>query len=222
MRLESGLVGGVGQQLAQPGALPVADELLVGQFSHPQPAPAGERVIARQDHHELLGDELAQDEPLGLDPLGHRQKRQVEHVVAQHLPELLARLLADGQLDARVALVEHGQCQRHVDRSHRVHRADRHVTRPDAGQRLHLGVGGVDLGQDPAGAGDERPARLGDRDPPGGALHQREPDLLLEPADLLRQGGLGDVLARRRPREVLLVGERHEIAQLAKLHKLSL
>ena len=176
----------------------------------------------RQDRHQLLGDELAQAQPLGLDPLGHRQEGQVEHVVAQHLGELLARLLADGQLDARVALVKHRQCQRHVDRSHRVHRADRHVAGPDAGQRLHLRVGGVDLGQDPPGAGDERLTRLGDRHAPGRPLDQGEPDLLLEPADLLRERGLGDVLARGGPGEVLLVGERHEVAQLAKLHKQSL
>ena len=215
-------MGRVRQQLAQPGALPVADELLVGKLRHPQPAPPGERVIAWQDRHELLGDELAQDQPLGLDPLGHRQEGEVEHVVAEHLRELLARLLADGQLDPRVALVEHCQCQRHVHRSHRVHRADGHVARPDAGERLHLRVGGVDLGQDPAGSRDERLARLGDRDPAGRALDQGEPDLLLEPADLLRERRLGDVLARRRPREVLLFGERHEVAQLAKFHKQSL
>ena len=47
-------------------------------------------------------------------------------------------------------------------------------------------------------------------------------DLLLEPADLLGERGLGDVLARRRPREVLLVGERDEVAQLPNFHKLSL
>ena len=92
---------------------------------------------------------------------------------------------------------------------------------PDAGERLHLRVGGIDLGQDPPGAGDERPARLGDRDLPGGPLDQGQSHLLLEPANLLRQRRLGYVLARRGAREVLLVGERDEVAQLAKLHKLS-
>ena len=58
--------------------------------------------------------------------------------------------------------------------------------------------------------------------PPGGPLDQGEPDLLLEPADLLGERGLGDVLARRRPREVPLIGERDEVAQLPKFHKLSL
>ena len=159
---------------------------------------------------------------MALHPLGDRQESQVEHVVAEHLGQLLARLLADRELDAGVALVEHGQRQRHVDRPHRVHRADHHVARAHAGQRLHLGVGRVDLGQDPARARDQRLTGLGDRHPPGGALHQGEADLLLEPADLLGQRGLGDVLASRRAREVLLVGERDEVAQLPKFHKQSL
>ena len=96
---------------------------------------------------------------MALDPLGHRQEGQVEDVVAEHLGELLARLLAHGELDAGMALVEHRQRQRDVDRPHRVHRADGHVAGAHAGEGLHLGVGGIDLGQDPAGAGDERPAR---------------------------------------------------------------
>ena len=79
----------------------------------------------------------------------------------------------------------------------------------------------VDLGQDPAGPRHERPPGLGDRNAASGPLDEREADLLLEPPDLLRQRRLGDVLARRRAREVLLVGERDEVAQLAKFHKLS-
>ena len=91
-----------------------------------------------------------------------------------------------------------------------------------AGQRLHLGVGRVHLGEDPARARHQRPPRLGHRHPPGGALDQRQANLLLEAADLLRESGLGDVLARRGAGEVLLVGQGHQVAQLAKLHKQSL
>ena len=93
---------------------------------------------------------------------------------------------------------------------------DHDTARAHAGQRLHLGVGRVDLGQDAAGARHQRPTRLGDRHPTGGPLHQGEADLLLEPPDLLGQGGLGDVLASRRAGEVLLVGERDEVAKLPK------
>ena len=159
---------------------------------------------------------------MALDPLGHRQEGEVEHVVAEHLGQLLARLLAHRELDAGMALVEHGQRERHVHRPHRVHRPDHHVAGAHAGERLHLGVGRVHLGEDPARAGDQRLTGLGDRHPPRGALDQGEAELLLEPADLLRERGLGDVLASRRAGEVLFVGERDEIAQLAKLHKQSL
>ena len=215
-------MGGEGQELAQPGALPVADELLVLELGHSHCAAPGELMVARQDDHELLGDELMQAQPVALHALGDRQEGEVEHVVTEHLGQLFARLFAHGELDGGVALMEHGERQRDVHRSHGVHRADRHVPRPHTGERLHLGVGGVDLGEDPAGARHQRAARFGDRDPAGRALDERQSDFPLEPADLLREGGLGDVLARGGAGEVLLVGERDEVAQLAKFHKRSL
>ena len=98
-----------------------------------------------------------QAQAVALHPLGHRQERQVEHVVAEHLGHLLARLLADRELDPRMALMEDGQRERHVDRAHRVHGADHHVPGAHPGERLHLGGRGVDLGQDPPRAGDQRP-----------------------------------------------------------------
>ena len=47
-------------------------------------------------------------------------------------------------------------------------------------------------------------------------------DLRLEAADLLGEGGLRDVLAGRRAREMSLVGDRDEVAQLAQSHAHSL
>ena len=76
--------------------------------------------------------------------------------------------------------------------------------------------------EDPAGPGHQRAPGLGDRHAPGGPLDQGQPDLLLEPADLLGQRGLRDVLARGGAGEVLLVGQRDQVAQLAKFHKQSL
>ena len=45
------------------------------------------------------------------------------------------------------------------------------------------------------------------------------PDLLLEPADLLGQRRLGDVLALGGAGEVALVGERDEVPELSQIHK---
>ena len=183
---------------------------------------AGERVLGRQRDDELLADEPVQLQAAALDALGDRQEREVDDVVAQHLGELLAGLLAHGQLDGGVVAVKGRQQQRQVDRAHRVQRADRQPAALDAGQRLQLGLRGVELGEDVARARDEQLAGAGERDPARRALDEREPDLGLQPADLLRQRGLGDVLARGGAREVALVGERHEVAQLAQFHTHSL
>ena len=89
-------------------------------------------------------------------------------------------------------------------------------------QRLQLGARRLELGQHPARPDDEDLAGVGQRHVAGGALHQRQPDLVLEPADLLRQRGLGDVLALGRAREVQLLGERDQVAQLAQFHNVRL
>ena len=54
------------------------------------------------------------------------------------------------------------------------------------------------------------------------ALEECDPEFALELGHRLRESGLGDVLARRGAGEVLLVGQGHQVAQLAKLHKQSL
>ena len=112
--------------------------------------------------------------------------------------------------------------QRQIDRAHRVQRADRQPPGLDAGERLQLGLPGVDLGERAPRAGDEHVARLRHRDLARRALDERHPDLRLEAADLLRQRRLGDVLAGGRASEVTLVGERDEVAQLSQIHALSL
>ena len=112
--------------------------------------------------------------------------------------------------------------QRQVDRAHRVQRADRQPAALHAGQRLQLGLRGVELGEDVARPGDEQLAGAGERDLARRALDEREPDLGLQALDLLRERRLGDVLARRGAREVALVGEGDEIAQLAQFHTHSL
>jgi hypothetical protein len=87
---------------------------------------------------------------------------------------------------------------------------------------MQLRVGGVDLGQDPPRPRQQQLAGLGHRDPSRRALHERQSGLLLEPPYLLGQGGLGDVLARGRAREVPFLGQRDEVTQLTQFHNDSL
>jgi hypothetical protein len=51
-----------------------------------------------------------------------------------------------------------------------------------------------------------------------GAVEQPNPKLALEPADLLAERRLRDVLALGRPPEVQLLSQCHEVAQLTELH----
>ena len=185
-------------------------------------ARAGERMAGREHDDELLAHERAQRQAGALDALGDRQEREVDLVVAQHRGELLAGLLAHGELDRRIALVEPREQQRQVDGAHRVQRADRQPAGLDAGERLQLGLRGVELAERAPRASDEHLAGLRHRDLARRALDERHPELGLEAADLLRERGLRDVLPRRRAREVALVGERDEVAQLAQIHAFSL
>ena len=159
---------------------------------------------------------------MALDPLGHRQERDIDLVDAEHLGEPAARVLAHRQLDLRVALVEDGERQRDVDRPHRVHRADGHVPALHAAHGLELGARGIELGEDPAGPGDEQLARGGDRDRSRRPLRERDADLILQAPDLLGEGRLRDVLPGRGAGEAALVGERDEVAELPEFHKHSL
>ena len=213
---------GSDQQLPQARPLSIADENLAAELGHADPPPRPQPVIAREDHDEFLVEQLMQAEPVALDPLRDRQKRQVKLVCPEHLGQFLARLLADGQLNRRMALVEDRERERDVDRPHRVHRADRDVSGLHAAQPLQLAMRRLELCEDPPRSGDQELARIGDRDAPGGALSEREADLVLKATDLLGERRLGDVLTGRGSREALLLRERHEIAQLAQFHNKSL
>ena len=71
----------------------------------------------------------------------------------------------------------------------------RHAQAPAGvlGDVAELGLGGGDLGEDRLGVADEHLAAGGEADAARLALDQLHADLLLEPRDLLRDGGLGVV-----------------------------
>ncbi len=88
---------------------------------------------------------------------------------------------------------------------HPLHRGDRLVRRPH-------------LGEDPPCLLQQRPPRLRQRHPAGRAHEQRCPQLPLQRPDRRRQPGLGHQQAFRRPGEVLVLGDRHEVLEMTQFH----
>jgi len=87
-----------------------------------------------------------------------------------------------------------------------------------AAGRLRCGERLVDGAQGGAGRLQQRLAGLGELDAARRALQQRHAELLLEPGDRGAQRLLGDVHAARGAREVQLLGDGDEVAQVAQLH----
>jgi len=213
---------GIDEQRAQHRSLPERDETLVGELLELQCFAVRHRMPVGQDRHDLLGGEPLELEAVAVDAPGHGQEGDVELVRTQPLGQALARLLVHRELDLRVAPVVERQQQGQIERPERLHGSDRHPPRADARQLGELGFARVDLRERSARALDEDLPGLGERRPPRGAVDEREADLGLEPADLLRERGLRDVLTLGSAREVALVGERDEVAQLSQLHSESL
>jgi hypothetical protein len=61
--------------------------------------------------------------------------------------------------------------------------------------------------------------RLGQRDHPARTLEQRDAELLLEPADGLRQRGLRQMQARCSAPEMQLLADGDEVPEVSKLHR---
>ena len=83
--------------------------------------------------------------------------------------------------------------------------------------RLRGGDRVVDGAQGGAGGLEQRLAGLGELDAARRAVEQRHADLLLEPGDRGAQRLLGDVHAARGAREVQLLGDGDEVAQVPQL-----
>ena len=100
------------------------------------------------------------------------------------------------------ALAEAGEQPGDVEVAGGQQRADPDAPAQHAAQLVDLGARAVDLGEDAAGARGDRLPGLGRGDAAARALEQRRAELLLEPADLVRQRRLGDVELLRGAREV--------------------
>ena len=80
----------------------------------------------------------------------------------------------------------------------------------------------VDVGggaEHAAGAIDDLPTRFGEQHLPGVALEQLHPQLALEFLDLRAQCRLADEAGLGRLAEVAVVGHRHQVLQIAQVHR---
>jgi hypothetical protein len=87
---------------------------------------------------------------------------------------------------------EGGDRERHQRRGGGLERGEPQPAAAQAGDRLQLGLGLAEAGEDGVGVADECLAGLGQPDPAGVALDERSAGLALERGDLLRDGGLGE------------------------------
>ena len=176
----------------------------------------GERVhVGQRDHHGLFEH--------GLDlHAGARARRAHEADVEPPVLEpaqLLGRAqLAQAQRDLR-RLGANGPQQLGDERVHRrAHEADGEPADLAALDAPRLARRVLDRGENVARALQERRPGGGQLDLALVAQQQRRAHLLLEPADLLAQRGLGHVQPFRRAAEVQLFRDGHEVAQMAELH----
>ncbi|CAM5314026.1 hypothetical protein SSPIM334S_01878 [Streptomyces spiroverticillatus] len=126
--------------------------------------------------------------------------------------------LLDQELDAGVGVVEGAQDVREQARAQARGRAQADPAPAQLGQLLDLAAGGVGVGEDTAGEGEEGPAGVGEGDVAPGPGEEVGPQLALQGADLLGQRGLRDVQLLGGAGEVPGLGHGHEIAELLELH----
>jgi hypothetical protein len=96
--------------------------------------------------------------------------------------------------------------------------ADPHLPGEPAAAGLEHGDALVDLLQGAHREAEEQLAGLGGDDLLADPVEERLADLLLELADLVRQGRLGDVHPRRGPGEAEVLGHGDEVAKMPQLH----
>ena len=95
------------------------------------------------------------------------------------------------ELDRGVSLTEAGDRLGHDRRAGARERREPQAPAPQPGDRLELGLGVGQPGEDRVGVLDERTARVGEPDAAGVALDEPGAGLAFERGDLLRDGGLG-------------------------------
>ena len=169
---------------------------------------ADELLLGEQRRGELVA------EGVGVD----RGEDRVELVRADLREQLLLRALDEVDRDARVLVVEVGDDRVEVVQAGRPHAAEAQVAAQQAGHLVELVAQPVDLVEHPARVvEDERP--LGRQlDAAAGPREERDAELGLEPAELLRDGRLGEVQLLAGLRERAVARDRDDRPEVSKLH----
>lgn len=175
-----------------------------------------QRVRCREHDDELLPAEIH-------DASGPERRPWAYGDVARAGPDGVVKRpsvceLAERDRRARIAVVPEleGRWQdAEGDRCHRGH-LEFAGLEPECAAGIARGAFGVRDGC--SRFGDEGVAGSAEPDALGQTLQQRPAELLFEALDLLGQGRLGDEQPSGRPSEGAVVGDRHEVLQLAKVH----
>jgi len=178
----------------------------------------GERVVDRQRDDELLLEDEARGEVLAQRVGVDRRERGVQLVGAQPLQQLVLGALDHVDRDARVARVEVGDDVGEVVQARRVHAAELELAAQQAAQLLELVLQALDLVQHAMGVVEDQPALGGQLDRPRRPREDLDPELGLEPADLLGDRRLGEVELLPRLRERAVAGHGGDGAQVSELH----
>ena len=103
----------------------------------------------------------------------HRADDQVHLAGVQQAEQLRDQAGVQGEAHPGVTAAELGQGRGQVQRAEHLGRADPHPAAEHRAELGQVGAGAVKLGEHLAGPGQEQLTRVGQRDPPGGALEQR-------------------------------------------------
>ena len=152
------------------------------------------------------------------DLAGQQAEGRVELVGGEEAKHVGGDPLAQADFDAGVRLAEAGQQPGDVEVARRRERPDPDTPAHDAAKLIDLLTCTVHFRQDAASASSDRLSRLGRADPAARALEQRSSQLLLEPADLVRERRLGDAELFRGAGEVAVSSHRLDSSQLPELH----
>ena len=181
------------------------------QFGQRNVTGARERMPIRHRHHQIVHPQSLHRQARAFDIASDQRKVDV---TTEHRLDALIETL-DDELDLDIEML--GTQLRY--RGQRL-LSERHVRR-----HPYAATGRPSRGRDHRfdaqhlpGEREHLRAQLGKPHGPGGPFDQLGPQLVLEPGNLMTDRRLRDEAALRRPAEAQLLGDSHEIRQLAKLH----